>query len=231
MIEFCGKTIRAVIFDAEGVVVDTETVWDQVQHAFLARRGLTYNRAKMKPLMAGRPGLEAMAVLKQHMGLQDDTTAMLAERDEIFSDLLGRTVCFIDGFSLFFQNLEQTGLPTAMATSMSRAMLDRADDALGIRSLFNDRIVTGDDIARGKPAPDIYLKAAELAATPPENCLAVEDTPIGLQAALSAGMATLGLGTTFDVAHLSELAHAVADGYAEAADLLFTDHTTTRKKR
>lgn len=217
------QRIDAIVFDAEGVVVDTEPVWDATQMEFLRRRGLDFDRAALKPLMAGRTGLQSMEVLKEHLGLPDRVEDMLAERNALFTDILGDTVRFIDGFEEFHARVVEAGLAVAMATSMHREALQRMDRTLNVVNMFAGRIVTGDDVARSKPDPEIFLKAASLAETTATHCLALEDTPLGLQAANAAGMHTIGLCTTFGPAELSGLAHIVADGYAEAALELFRD--------
>ena len=164
MPEFYLKNIQAVIFDAEGVVVDTETVWDAVQREFLGRRGLEYDRDTLKPLMAGRPGEQAVGVLKRTFRSAGPCT-----RPCWPNGTPSLPICLVvKSGSLkvsrnFSDRRNRPGCVPPWRTSMSRAMLARADAALGIVKMFGSRIVTGDDVRRGKPSPDIYLQAAALA--------------------------------------------------------------------
>jgi HAD superfamily hydrolase (TIGR01509 family) len=90
------------------------------------------------------------------------------------------------------RELKRRGMPIAIASSSPRARVDRTLAAAGITDLF-DVTVAGDEVERGKPAPDLFLAAAEKLAVPPERCVAVEDSPVGVESALDAGMTVVAV--------------------------------------
>jgi len=100
----------------------------------------------------------------------------------------------VAGAGAFVEALARAGVPRAVATSASRRDLERVLEELGMRRHF-DVAVTADDVRRGKPDPDVYLKAAEGLAVEPEACLAFEDAIVGVHAARAAGMRVIGVTT------------------------------------
>jgi beta-phosphoglucomutase-like phosphatase (HAD superfamily) len=209
-----APVIEAILFDAEGVVIDTEGTWDRAQVEFLGRRGLAYDRARIKPLLTGRSVAEGAAVMKQLFGLEGGVEALARERLAIVVEMVEDRTRFIAGFPEFFARVRPR-FPTALATAMPAELLAAADRALGLSDLFEGRVSTLADVSgRSKPHPDLFLHAAGRLGVPPGRCLVIEDAPLGLEAARRAGMRTIGLATTYDRAALSG-ADAVADSFAE----------------
>jgi HAD superfamily hydrolase (TIGR01509 family) len=208
------RGLRAIIFDAEGVVIDTEGVWDQAQSEFLARRGISYDRGKTKHLLTGRSGSEGIKVLVDMYGIEGDPQVLESERREIMTRSLAERVEFVEGFMSFFQRASQA-YKTCLATSMDPDLLEIADDRLRLRDLFSDHVYTLNDVDfRAKPNPDLFLHASRQLEVEPAACAVIEDSPLGIQAAKSANMMAIGLASTYE--H-SLLLHAdyVASSYAE----------------
>ena len=205
--------IDTIIFDAEGVVIDTEGLWDAAQHDFLARFGETYDRSKIKHLLAGRSVVDGARVLKEEFGLPGDPADLAAARLESARRHF-ESVDFVPGFREFFDEVSPQ-FKTCVATSMEPDLFRRAADHLDLARLFDARMFNVSDVGgRGKPAPDLFNFAARALDSRPGSCLVIEDSPNGIEAAHNAEMACIGLATTFDPALLRG-ADLVVDSFAK----------------
>lgn len=206
--------IDTVIFDGDGVVVDTEKIWDRAQEEFLRRRGLVYEREKIKPLLTGKSLADGIRIMKQECGLQGDSETLSRERVEIVKNLLEREVEFIHGFQEFFENIRER-YKTCMATSMDEDLLRIIDRRLGLFKLFDGGIFSPADVGyQSKPNADIFLHAVRQLETKVENCVVIEDAPHGVEAARRAGIICIALTTTYDREKLSA-ADVVVDSYSQ----------------
>jgi HAD superfamily hydrolase (TIGR01509 family) len=217
--------IDAIIFDAEGIVIDTETIWDKGQAIFLQRRGFVYDRERIKPLLTGRTLAEGVEVMKQAYRFDGDTEALARERADIVRELFMHETTFIDGFLPFFATV-RARYKTCIATSMDQELLKLIDQHLNLSTLFENRIYTLDKVGfRSKPNPDIFLYAAQQLESSPGNCVVIEDAPHGIDAAKRAGMRCIAISTTYDPGKLQQ-ADFVVDSYAEI-DLPAVNRLTT----
>lgn len=210
-----GKSrITTIIFDADGVVTDSEKIWDAAQVEFSRRHGIPYERDKLKPLMAGRSQTEAIEILKAEYGVLGDLQALTEERIQLVKSEFAKGVEFVSGFLEFFQRI-RADYQTCIATSMPEELLAIVDSRLKLSKLFGDRIFSLIAVGyRSKPNPDIFLHAAEQLGAEPASCLVIEDAPHGVEAACKAGMKCIGLTTTFDRQTLSR-ADSVVDSFAQ----------------
>jgi HAD superfamily hydrolase (TIGR01509 family) len=181
--------IAAVLLDMDGTLVDTERVYIESLTEVLNGFGLP-DALQTCHGMIGLPGPECQALLVARYGdavpLRDINRAFAEKRDARFATGLPvkpGALALLDG-------LREARCPTAVVTSSSRRTADMHLTLAGIRARF-DTILTRDDVAHGKPAPDLYLLAAERFGAPPRNCIAVEDSSVGVAAAFSAGAITL----------------------------------------
>ncbi len=203
-----------IIFDAEGVVIDTEPMWDKAQEEFLRRRGATYDRDKLKHLLSGRSALEGMEITKTECGISGDTQLLAEERMELVRQQLEEHVGFIAGFMEFFQRV-QPAYKTCIATAMAEELLRIADRRLGLSDLFGGKIFLLAAVGfRSKPNPDLFLHGASRLGSKPETCIVIEDAPHGVEAARRAGMRCIAITTTYDRRKLSG-AERVVDSFAE----------------
>ncbi|MGN9846385.1 HAD family hydrolase [Nonomuraea sp. H19] len=201
----------AFIFDLEGVVLDTETIWDEAQRILLSRRGHDYNRAALKHQLTGLGAQQAIAALVAHYRLPDDPSSLLLERWEIMAELLSQGVNYIPG-ALDFVRHAAVVVDICAATSMDPSLLDIALSATDLRAGFPGPIFTSADVnGVAKPAPDIFLYAASKLGFESADCLVIEDAPHGIAAARAAGIPCIALCTTHKRYRLS------------GADMIFSD--------
>jgi beta-phosphoglucomutase-like phosphatase (HAD superfamily) len=205
-----GRFLAAIVFDAEGVVVDTEPIWDDVQAEFLARRGIPYDRSLLKPLLSGRTVIASTRIFKSRFGLKGSTPDLARERIELMRARLSDGVRFLPGFVEFYARVANS-YDIAIATSLDPDLLSIVDRELGLTAMFNGVVVTSADVqGRGKPKPDIFVHAAYLLGDPVERCLVLEDSPSGIRAALAARMYAVGLTSTHTAHELAEADHVVS---------------------
>lgn len=192
------RAIDTIIFDCEGVIIDSESVWDHGQEEFLRRRGKVYDRARTKHLLTGRTLAEGVLVMQEQYGFGGDPDELARERIEIVQELFATEVQFIPGFPEFYETVRKD-YRTCIATAMTRELLTLVDRRLGFSTLFDGHVYTLADVGfRSKPDPALFLYAAEKLGSQPETCLVIEDAPHGIEAARRAGMASIGLATTYE---------------------------------
>jgi HAD superfamily hydrolase (TIGR01509 family) len=182
--------VRAVLLDMDGTLLDTEKVYFKSLVAALNSRGYTDDIIALCHAMVGLPGPECEAMLVERYGeefpLADISQAFVANRDEIFRAGLPLKHGAIE----LLDALQVLECPMAIVTSSSRRTANEHLTLAGIRSRF-ETILTRDDVARGKPSPDLYLLAASRLGVAPEFCVAVEDSNHGVTAAHAAGAITI----------------------------------------
>lgn len=206
--------IAAIIFDADGVVLDSERIWDRAQEEFLGRRGLVYRRSETKHLLTGAAPEEAIRTMQRLYGFPGDPEVLSRERLAIVAALYADGVPYMPGFLEFYQSVRHR-YPTAVATSMNGDLLEIVDRGLKLRALFGGRVFTIAEVGgRGKPDPAIFLHAARQLGIPPEHCLVIEDAPNGIRAARAAGMRCVALATTHPAELLRE-ADEIVSGFGE----------------
>lgn len=190
-------TRDTIVFDGEGVVIDTEELWDRGQEEFLRRRGAVYDRAKVKHLLAGRSMEEGVRILQAEYGFGGDLKELAQERIAIVEDLFRREAKFVPGFESFYQRV-QPSFKTCIATMMPKTLLDIVVARLRLDDLFGEHIYCPEpDCLPGKPAPDLFLYAANRLHSEPATCVVIEDSPAGIEAAGRARMYCVGIATTF----------------------------------
>jgi beta-phosphoglucomutase len=207
--------LEAILFDCDGVVLDSETIWDRCETEFLRRRGIAFDIARTKPLITGLGQRAGVLLLQEQYGVEGDPDALVLERLEIIRELFEREVRFTAGFPEFYEEKVRGRYATCIATSMPQELFAVADRKLGISRFFDGRVYFPSHVGgRAKPAPDIFLYAAAQLGVPPERCLVLEDSPRGLEAARRAGMTSIGLATTHEKALLAG-ADRVVESFSE----------------
>jgi beta-phosphoglucomutase-like phosphatase (HAD superfamily) len=203
-----------ITFDGEGVVIDSEPIWDHSQREFLRRRGIAYDRETVKPLLAGRSLESGAALLQQKFGFPGDPTVLGRERMEIVRQAFESEIEFVPGFAEFYEHVS-SHFKTCMATVMSSELLDIVTRKLHLDALFGSRIFSPDrHNLPSKPAPDLFLYAAAQLGSKPGCCIVIEDSPNGLEAASRAGMFSIGIATTFSAEKLTA-ADMIVHSFAE----------------
>ena len=214
MAAWLWKEHDTIIFDGEGVVIASEPIWDAGQVEFLRRRGIAYDREKLKPLLTGRSLREGAQIMQQEFGFPGDPSALAAERVAIVREAFRRDAHFVPGFREFFETIGPR-FRTCVATMMTKELLDPVVEKLQLAALFGERIYSPDahDLP-GKPAPDLFLFAARRLGSTPGRSVVIEDSPIGIEAAKRAHMFAIGIATTFARAKLAA-ADLVVDSFAD----------------
>ena len=180
------EPLQAIIFDLDGLMVDSEPLaewaWDQV----LVNYGHKLDHQTFRDVLGMRVA-DSARVICQRYNLPISPEEAYAERERLFLEAVPTRLQAHAGLYPLMDELTARGLPVGLATSGHRRYVALALQTLGLEDRFQ-AIATGDEVSRGKPAPDIFLLAAERLGIPPTNCLALEDSLLGAQSILAAGM-------------------------------------------
>lgn len=190
--------IEAVIFDCDGTLVNSMPAhfeaWCEALSYYGAANVL---QEDIFYAMGGRPTKDIVVDLNSDYGLKLDPEAVAMKKREAFLQRIDQ-VEMIDEVVEHARNLRGK-LPMAIATGGTRMVIEKTLQALEISDLF-DEVVTAEDVVSGKPAPDIFLKAAEQLGVAPEKCLVLEDAPAGIMAAQLAKMAVVTVPAPLNLA-------------------------------
>jgi HAD superfamily hydrolase (TIGR01509 family) len=179
-----GHPIRALLFDLDGLLVDSEPIWFEVESGFLAGLGHVWAPEDAAACI-GQGTPNTLRVWRERFGVDVDV-----ERDT--EAILGRVIARAHAMRLqpgardLLDRGRDLRLPMAVASSSRRRLVDALLSATQVRRYF-DAVVSGDDVDRGKPAPDVFVRAAELLAVPIAECLVLEDSLAGVLAARACG--------------------------------------------
>ena len=178
--------IEAVIFDMDGVLVDTEHLWDEVREELTGEWGGRYTPEAQQAMM-GMSSREWSRYLHDVVGLREPPDVI---NGEVVRRMLARyeaDLPVVPGAVDAVRALASAGYRLAVASSSNRELIDTVLRRLGLTELF-EVTVSSEEVARGKPAPDVYLEAARRLRVEPGRCAAVEDSASGIRAAHAAGM-------------------------------------------
>ncbi|MCQ4162183.1 HAD family phosphatase [Roseomonas sp. GC11] len=182
---------RAILFDCDGVLADSEALAALVVAEDLSARFWPVAPEECRDVFLGRAVPDMVQVVEQRFGRVPDTwPAEIAAR---LTERMGREVVAVPGALAALRRLRAAGLPLACASNSSRAELAAKLGRLGIRDLFEGRVFSFEDVERPKPYPDLYLAAAAACDAAPEECVVVEDSLPGIRAARAAGCRVLAL--------------------------------------
>lgn len=182
--------IEAVVFDMDGVLIDSEETWSRVRGDFVARHGGHWTEQDQRNVM-GDNSRQWSAYIRR-------TWNIAVDDEHIFREVLAAMIAsYRDRLEVLPGAREAVAAlgdvyPLAVASSSPAELIGVALQVIGIAGHFR-AVVSSDDVAHGKPSPDVYLLAAERLGVPPQRCAAVEDSTNGLRAAVAAGMATIAV--------------------------------------
>jgi HAD superfamily hydrolase (TIGR01509 family) len=177
--------LRAVTFDLDGLMFNTEELYQEVGGTLLARRGKEITSELLDKMM-GRKSNVALALMIEHHQLDATPEQLAAETAEIFGGILPGRLEPMPGLHSLLAALEATGIPMGIATSSGRAFVEHVLGIFNLQPRFRF-VLTSEDIEHGKPAPGVYLLAAHRHGVPPAEMMVLEDSQIGCQAAIAAG--------------------------------------------
>ena len=182
--------IEAVVFDLDGVLLDSEQVWDEVREELVKERGgRWHDRAQTE--MMGMSSIEWSRYMHDELGVPDPPEVISADVVRRLEEVYRKRLPLIDGAHEAVERLAARW-PLGLASSSNREVIDLVLDLSGLARFFRVT-VSSEEVPRGKPEPDVYLEAARGLGVPPERCAAVEDSHNGIRSAKAAGMRVIAI--------------------------------------
>jgi len=179
---------HAVVFDMDGVLADTEPAFFEAVNEVLAPTGKRVEWEQYQRLLGTSVSVTWKGVLEMLRLETADVQPYLDRYGDALLDVLRRPRPLLPGVRELLDELKGRRVPVALATSSWSAWVEAIFEGMGLPLETFDAVVHRQLVARSKPAPDLYLKAAELLGVAPERCIAIEDTPPGIESAQAAGM-------------------------------------------
>jgi beta-phosphoglucomutase len=189
--------IAGVVFDMDGTLLDNMPFHEEAFNTFAARHGLPALTLETRKWMDGKRNRDIFPYLFSSRTLTPDDVEQLAdEKESLYRQLSKGRLASLPGLARLLARLEARGLPVSLATSAPRANVEHTLAELGLTTRFAI-VARSDEVAHGKPFPDVFLEAARKMGIAPERCLAFEDAPAGIIAARAAGMWCVGVSTSY----------------------------------
>jgi HAD superfamily hydrolase (TIGR01509 family) len=183
-------SVEAVVFDLDGVLVQTEELWDEVRERFARERGGRYD-AEAQRAMMGMSSLEWSRFMNEELGVPEPPERISAEVVRRMEARYRERLPLIDGAREAVERLAARW-PLGVASSSNRPLIDAVLELSGLAQLFQ-ATVSSEEVAGGKPAPDVYLEAAARLGVDPARCAAIEDSHSGIRSAKAAGMRVIAI--------------------------------------
>ena len=202
----------AVIFDMDGTLVDNNPYHVKAWQAFYQKRGLELSLDEYKQNINGRVAKDIFPYIFEREIEPDEIVLLSDEKESLYRELYKPHIKPIDGLVPFLEELQNAGLPMSIATSGLPVNIDFLFEHLVIKKYFQS-IIDASQITKGKPNPEIFLKAAQSIHADPLSCVAFEDSVSGIAAAKAAGMKVVALTTM------------QKRGFIQQADLIIDDYT------
>ena len=214
--------IDAVVFDLDGLLLDSEQLWDEVREELARERGGRWHERAQRDMM-GMSSPEWSRYMHDVVGVPDPPDAINREVVRRMLERYTERLPLIDGAVQAVRRLAERR-SVGLASSSNREIIERVLEVAGIAPLFR-ATVSSEEVARGKPAPDVYLEAARRLEVDPARCAAVEDSSNGIRSALAAGMRVVAIpnpryppdpdaveGADIVLGSIAELTPSVVDG-------------------
>jgi HAD superfamily hydrolase (TIGR01509 family) len=182
--------IEAVVFDLDGVILDSEELWDEVREDLARERGGRWHEAAQADMM-GMSSREWSVYMHERIGLPEPPEEINAEVVRRMLERYRRELPLIPGAVEAVERLAARW-PLGLASSSNRELIDAALEAAGLAGYFLVT-VSSEEVERGKPAPDVYLEAARRLGVAPQRCAAIEDSQNGIRSAKAAGMRVIAI--------------------------------------
>lgn len=183
--------IQAFIFDMDGVIIDSEPLHFEVDIQVMKDFGASITQEQLEKYV-GMTNPEMWKLIREEYQLRRTVSEIIDyQLSNKIKILTAREMEPIDGIRELLADLKASGIPVGIASSSPPVFIKAVLDKFGLLDAFNC-IVSGEEVERGKPAPDVYLKAAELLGVEPASCMVLEDARHGIAAAKAAGMQCIG---------------------------------------
>lgn len=178
--------IKAVIFDMDGVMIDSEPLWEKTERILLARRGIDYS-PEYRDRIVGLNQNDSGRLLINTFSLEEEVSDIIDERVEILTSIYEEELELIPCLVPLLDDLKNENYLLAVASSSPLRVVNFVLDMFSLHDYFLE-VVSGDCAENGKPHPEIYLHAADRLGVKPEECAAIEDSINGVRSAKAAGM-------------------------------------------
>jgi beta-phosphoglucomutase-like phosphatase (HAD superfamily) len=201
--KFLNNNIEAVIFDMDGVLIDSYNTHKEALEIVAAEYGFKATENDFVSLF-GKTGFEGMRTLNYCEGWSDEKILEFCDKqDAMFRKIFKKNPLLIEGSLEFAEKLFGFGIPIAIGTSAPKENVEIFFDSLNIHHLFKN-FISCDDVSKGKPDPEIFIKCAELINKKPESCLVFEDSLMGVEAGKAAKAFVIALSTTHKETELTK---------------------------
>jgi 16S rRNA pseudouridine516 synthase len=210
-------TIKAIIFDLDGTLIDSMGLWRMVDEEFLSSRGIAVPEDLFDHLPQGNSFIQTAQYFKDRFALPESPEAIMQIWTEMVQEHYAGSVALKSGVDHLLERLKERGIKIGLATSNSYELAHKSLTYNRVWHYF-DFVSTGDIELRGKPYPDIYLNCARGLDLDPVQCIAIEDTLSGVQAAKAAGMITLAIHDADSIRDhdcIRETADAFCEDYSQ----------------
>lgn len=186
-------TIKAFIFDLDGTLVDAFPAYDKSFRHTIESTGRAYKNGSLESYY-GQLDIEILRQILKKDKIDDEVNRLIEQKRSYYLKIAHDAIKILPCATELIQNLKDRNIKTAIATSGQRSATEIAIDKLKIRHLL-DATITGTEVTKGKPDPELFLKASQLLNTQPEDCIVIEDSIYGIEAALRANMKTIAVST------------------------------------
>jgi len=183
--------LRALIFDMDGVIIDSEPMHYVAFRRFFQNIGIDFTQEE-NDLHLGRKDIEIAELLIKKFALSHTKEQLVESKESIFRELIVAQAAPRPGLIDTLVSAKNLNVQTAVASSATMPSIELIVNTLKIRPYFHN-LSSGDEVPNGKPAPDVFLLAANRMNVKPENCLVIEDTEAGVEAARRAGMRVVAI--------------------------------------
>ncbi len=215
---------KAILFDLDGTLMDSMWAWEDIDIEYLGRFGHAPTK-DMQRAIEGMSFTETAQYFKDRYGIPDSVETIKAEWNRMAYDVYAKRVKLKPGAYGFLKEIRRSGLLAGITSSNSRELIRACLTSNRVEDCF-DVITISCEVAKGKPAPDIYLSAADKLRVTPDECLVFEDIPMGILAAKNAGMEVCAVEDDFS-ADQRERIRCLADYYIKSYDEVLSESYET----
>ena len=207
--------LQTVIFDMDGVIVDTEPVHNYAYYEHFKLLGIEVS-AEMYASFTGNSTKNVFQKIKDHFEVTEDILTLVEKKRSLFNDAFDTKadLFLLEGVEELIKQLHQNGIQLILASSSSKVTINRVFNRFNLHSYFS-HIVSGEDFPQSKPNPDIFLEAVRLSKSNKENCVVIEDSTNGIKAANAAGIYCVGYRSVNSKQQDYSLANLVIDSFEE----------------